>query len=919
MPTISELPDATVKLLGSPLVITTPTTLVKELLDNAIDAKATSVEVRVSLNTIDKIEVKDNGVGIHPDDYDSLGRRGHTSKLRTFEELSTHGCKTLGFRGEALAAANTLAQVSIITKTADDPVGATLQLLKNTGGIERQQKVSAPVGTTVRIAGLFGRIPVREQVAIRESAKTLDKIRDLLKTYAMARPSLKLSLIVLQNPSKNWSYSPNQNAGVKEAILQVAGREVAANCIENIHHVLRPESTEEASLCGTTTNKDGYTFEAYIMDPNGDPSKVPKYHYFSVDGRPIATERGAMKKILEKYVKAVEAKFGHQSDRQKGYFIRLNIVCPQGSYDANVEPSKDEVLFVDEKYLLDTLENLWQGIYNPCGEVMSRSSVEPDACFESHGDVLGEAQSLRLTGRTVTDEPSVAQVVASTRPISDMCLLDPRQEVDGQDPLSVIPPRDHRALHQEHSQSEGVTTPILEPMKSGVRYSQATPMPTSDRYRPAVTVPPQWKVNMSTDLNEYVEKPQVKRAKLAHPISDVEDTVNKEESLMQNLNPWIIAKMNASACPQRGNTTGGLAEQMPILSNRAFTPPTPEPPILRHLGAPPGDLDLPPNQRLHMEVDSQHRGVVPGGPYRSPMSSPLGAAASQGLSKVPAHHNMILRHRRPQPPWTPPCSVPRPTARQEQEKPPKSRLNRGPDGLEQTRISFKKSKVAAEGYDEEEPRLRTGRQLPTSYENDESGSRDDFEAIFSSARQHLHQQLPQSISPMVNSQRNETRNHFRHLRSTSVQCNAQPPTVDKEPIKTIIPSGDPRAYLLRRQKSIGAEAKSGGKPKFRRLKSSMLPLENIPEEEQTHLLVCILQCKVQQLRATVQQVQPYDKYMIEGELEDAIDMDLSEGRRVESRLKALLLEHGENNSDRGNDVELDLSSLLKGKGRATGI
>ena len=206
MPTISELPDATVKLLGSPLVITTPTTLVKELLDNAIDVKATSVEVRVSPNTIDKIEVKDNGVGIHPDDYDSLGRRGHTSKLRTFEELSTHGCKTLGFRGEALAAANTLAQVSIITKTADDPVGATLQLLKNTGGIERQQKVSAPVGTTVRIAGLFGHIPVREQVAIRESAKTLDKIRDLLKTYAMARPSLKLSLIVLQNPSRNWSY-----------------------------------------------------------------------------------------------------------------------------------------------------------------------------------------------------------------------------------------------------------------------------------------------------------------------------------------------------------------------------------------------------------------------------------------------------------------------------------------------------------------------------------------------------------------------------------------------------------------------------------------------------------------------------------------------------------------------------------------
>src|SRR4051812_39238226 len=114
---ITALPDSTIHLLGSSQVLTTPTSLVKELVDNALDAKATSVDILISPNTIDKIEVRDNGHGIPQADLDSLGRRGHTSKLRSFDELKSIGGVSLGFRGEALASAVQLGSVSVTTRT----------------------------------------------------------------------------------------------------------------------------------------------------------------------------------------------------------------------------------------------------------------------------------------------------------------------------------------------------------------------------------------------------------------------------------------------------------------------------------------------------------------------------------------------------------------------------------------------------------------------------------------------------------------------------------------------------------------------------------------------------------------------------------------------------------------------------------
>ena len=203
---ITALPDATIHLLGSAQALTTPTSLVKELVDNALDAKATSIDILISPNTLDKIEVRDNGHGIPQQDLDALGRRGHTSKLRTFDELKSIGGISLGFRGEALASAVQLGLVSVTTRTEGEAVATSVQL-KAPGGIANQNRTSHPVGTKVSVTKFLYNLPVRKQTAQKDSAKTMKKIKELLQSYAFARPRVRFCLKVASGGKGSWSFT----------------------------------------------------------------------------------------------------------------------------------------------------------------------------------------------------------------------------------------------------------------------------------------------------------------------------------------------------------------------------------------------------------------------------------------------------------------------------------------------------------------------------------------------------------------------------------------------------------------------------------------------------------------------------------------------------------------------------------------
>ncbi|EHK45306.1 hypothetical protein TRIATDRAFT_183773, partial [Trichoderma atroviride IMI 206040] len=360
---ISALPQSTVRTLGSSITITTPCGVVKELIDNAIDAGASYIEVAVSSNHLDTIRVRDDGHGIDIDDFDALGRRAHTSKLRAFDELGSRARETFGFRGEALAAMNTFAAVSITTRTPNDVVATRLQLKRAVGGAENRSPASAPVGTTVQVTKLFDTLPPRKQYSLKNSAKYIKSTRDLLKAYVLARPVLRLSFKVLGEATGSWSYAPACAADINEAALQIFGKPLASSCI----HVSRNSACDQAELPQASQQvAEDFILEAFMPKPGFDVHAVKgKGLYLSVDSRPLSATCGIAKTITAIFKNHLNrATDGTKSGISiPNPFLRLNIRCPAYSYDANVAPLKDEVLFGDENKIIASFTGLCQRVY----------------------------------------------------------------------------------------------------------------------------------------------------------------------------------------------------------------------------------------------------------------------------------------------------------------------------------------------------------------------------------------------------------------------------------------------------------------------------------------------------------------------------------------------------------------------------
>lgn len=278
---IAALPQNTVRAIGSTSVITDPCSIVKELLDNALDASASSVFVETSQNTLDVIQVKDNGHGIQSEDHAVVCKRAFTSKIQTVEDLRNIGGKMLGFRGEALASAAEMSGgLTVSTRVGVESVGSSVKYGRN-GELIRyliythmvysygrtdsncsSKRVSHPVGTTVRITDFLKHIPVRKQTALKSAGKTLSKIKKLLQTYAICHPTKRLSLKVIKakNESNNWMYAGGQNANLMDAALKIAGTEIASHCI------IKEWPSEE--------DNDGYKLVALL--PKEDAGK--EYH-----------------------------------------------------------------------------------------------------------------------------------------------------------------------------------------------------------------------------------------------------------------------------------------------------------------------------------------------------------------------------------------------------------------------------------------------------------------------------------------------------------------------------------------------------------------------------------------------------------------------------------------------------------------
>ncbi|KAI1176879.1 hypothetical protein F4777DRAFT_237022 [Nemania sp. FL0916] len=899
MSSISRLPDSTARLISAHVVVVTPVLLIKELLDNAIDAKATSVEIIVSHDTISRIELRDDGTGIHPDDYDALGRRGHTSKLRTLEELGNAFGKTLGFRGEALASINSMSDVTITTKIAAEPVAAVLQLVPEEGGILTHKSTSAPVGTTICVRKLFGRQPVREQMAIKEAKKTLDRIQELLRSYAMARPNLKILFKILQTPTKIWSYSPQRNATPLEAVLQLFGTEAASNCL------LKISQTNQASEDGDPPAKgrlsrplDNYGLEAILSKPNADFQKVPKGHYFCVDGRPISATRGVVKRLLAIYVEHLRGCIGMKNAGD--CFIRLNICCPPGSYDANIEPSKDDVLFSDEQVVLAGFKRLCNEIYEP-----------------GVGNLDGRGQSHRIP--ELQAAPCVSncnlRIMNDTPKSSHGASHDTlKQSIDTE--RLAERPTDDQAPH------EACISTTFKPVNPKSFPASPQLKGLGNNHNAASSSLNQCNVDMSIDFNERPRRRHEGRSRV-------------EPASFSTLKPRVAGEGldGNHPSPLLNVETAGLSRVLPSNSDSNLncppvSPSIPELPILRHVMAPPGDLDVPRNYKGARRAKRHcHQSLtVPGGPYRSPVSSPSERRLEEIPDVTPDNSRITLRRqRREQPPWTPPSPGKRnrvTNASQINEAHSEDR-----DGFKQTRISFNGNRGNRRRIGTQE----NVTQSQSRFEKPPNGAIDgnpcnNMHDVFSTARKHLDYQLSQmqgdqlsSVNPDEGPQHRQQsprrRQPFNALETNTFR-GGQTPQDNREPIATTLPTGDPRAYLLRRQKSMAGADTAARLQKLKRQRSSLMPLENTPPECQIHALSWTTSISSPVLNEIVNHMRGYDNYVIYGGLVEGLDMSLADGRAVEAQLQKLLTGYKENIDSRpagDGQVIVDLQTALKGK------
>jgi DNA mismatch repair protein MutL len=344
---IQALPETTVRVLGASQVLTDPAALVKELVDNALDANATSIAIEIHPNTLDLIQVRDNGHGIVPEDRPLVARRYCTSKITHDSDLKHIGGSSLGFRGEALASAAELsASLSISTRIEGEQVGVALKIDPN-GEVVAQDKASTPVGTTVRVTDFIKAHPVRRQVVLKNTEACLKKIKRTLQAYALARRHVRFSLRILKAKNKklDWVYASKVNSNIEDAAIKVVGIACASQC-----------------MCAML-EANGFVLHAFLPRPDADPAKISHLGAFiSVDARPVSSSRGFGKQMAKLFRETLK-RTADGYDNVKDPFIFLDITCPSASYDPNLEPAKDDVLFEDCNLVIDTAKNLFTDIY----------------------------------------------------------------------------------------------------------------------------------------------------------------------------------------------------------------------------------------------------------------------------------------------------------------------------------------------------------------------------------------------------------------------------------------------------------------------------------------------------------------------------------------------------------------------------
>ncbi|EFA00116.2 mismatch repair endonuclease PMS2 isoform X2 [Tribolium castaneum] len=318
---------------------------VKELVENAIDAGATIIDIQLKEYGSEIIEVSDNGSGVLKENFQALTLKHYTSKIKQFDDLEN--LSTLGFRGEALSSLCALSDLSIVTKHTSAE-NATKITYDRSGKIISETVSARESGTTVTLENLFSTLPVRRREFTKNLKREFNKMCQLLYAYCLVSKGIKFSCTnTTSKGSKNTVVATEGLNMVKDNITNVFGPKQLPSLIEV--EMVRPDETILAEYGIKLTEGDPlpFTFEFFISSVmHGSGRSTNDRQFFYINSRPCDPSKVA--RLVNEIYK--------QYNNNQYPFVYLNITSKSSLVDVNVTPDKRQVFLEKEKVLLSTIK-----------------------------------------------------------------------------------------------------------------------------------------------------------------------------------------------------------------------------------------------------------------------------------------------------------------------------------------------------------------------------------------------------------------------------------------------------------------------------------------------------------------------------------------------------------------------------------
>ena len=367
------LDELTINKIAAGEVIERPASVVKELVENSIDAGATNVTVEIQNGGISKIRIIDNGSGMNKDDLEFAFERHATSKIRKADDLEN--VKSMGFRGEALASIAAIAHVELTTKTEDDEIGH--KIVVEGGKVLKMEDSASQKGTTITVSNLFFNTPVRYKFLKRDFTEA-GYIEDAVTRIALANPNIAIKLI---NGNKTIIQT-NGNGDLKTVIYNIYGKEIAEGLLE------------------VNYEYEGIKVTGAIGKPEIARSNR-SYQMFFVNKR----------YIKDKTLSAgVEQAFKGLIPIGKYGVVILNIEIEPNKIDVNVHPTKLEIRFQEE-------QKVFKAIYHSVKETLLK------------GDLVKEPEKEeKIEQQTINAKTDTAEIEGSKQEKAEP-VLEQKEEV----------------------------------------------------------------------------------------------------------------------------------------------------------------------------------------------------------------------------------------------------------------------------------------------------------------------------------------------------------------------------------------------------------------------------------------------------------------------------------------------------------